>query len=155
MCAWATCYSASNNIDYNSPPIMKDGRNFSSFQPEAVINDRIQKDEGIKTNWGYRQYLQENGTSIMSYNSNNSCIQTGLDCHINSDRTPSTNVPHKFRNVFDTSKPGFGYSHSDLKSPYLSREQLNARLVSPSINLSNLKTLNNPYDSDNSSVSNE
>ena len=40
---WATCYSASNNIHFNSPPIMNDGRNFSTWQPEAVINRRIQK----------------------------------------------------------------------------------------------------------------
>jgi hypothetical protein len=32
--------------------------------------------------------------------------------------------------------PGYGYSNSDLKNPYLSREQLNARLIAPSINLS-------------------
>ena len=56
--SWSVCYSGSNNVDFNFPAIMNDGRNWSSFQPEAVINNRIQKKEGIQSNWGYRKYLQ-------------------------------------------------------------------------------------------------
>ena len=66
--SWATCYSGSNNIHFNFPPIMADGRNFASWQPDAVINQRIQKQEHIKSNWQYRQYLQNNGAQIMAYN---------------------------------------------------------------------------------------
>jgi hypothetical protein len=113
---------------------MADGRNFSSWQPSAVINERIQRQEGIQNNWSYRQYLQHNGLQIMNYNSMEACYDLGLDPHVKSDRTPSDNVPYKFKNTFDTSKPGFGYCNSDLKNPYLTREQLNARLISPSIN---------------------
>jgi hypothetical protein len=113
---------------------MADGRNFSSWQPSAVINERIQRQEGIQNNWSYRQYLQHNGLQIMNYNSMEACYDLGLDPHVKSDRTPSDNVPFKFKNTFDTSKPGFGYCNSDLKNPYLTREQLNARLISPSIN---------------------
>jgi hypothetical protein len=135
--SWATCYSGSNNINFNFPPIMTDGRNYASWQPDAVINTRIQVKEGIKSNWGYRQYLQKNGMQIMSYNSQEACYDLGLDPHYYSDKTPSSNVPYTFRGTFDTSKPGFGYCNSDLKNPYLSREQLNSRLVSPSINPAN------------------
>jgi hypothetical protein len=113
---------------------MADGRNFASWQPSAVINERIQRQEGIQNNWSYRQYLQHNGLQIMNYNSMEACYDLGLDPHVKSDRTPSDNVPFKFKNTFDTSKPGFGYCNSDLKNPYLTREQLNARLISPSIN---------------------
>ena len=66
--SWATCYSASNNIDFNYPPIMADGRNYASWQPEAVINKRIQKEEGIQSNWQYRKFLQKNANQIMNYN---------------------------------------------------------------------------------------
>lgn len=127
---WKNCYSASNNIDFNFPPIMADGRNYASWQPDAVVNERIQRQEGIKNNWEYRQYLQKNGIQIMNYNSIESCYDLGLDPHIQTDRTPSSNVPYKFKNVFDTSKPGYGYCNSDLKNPYLSSEQLNSRLIS-------------------------
>jgi hypothetical protein len=118
---------------------MADGRNYATWQPDAVVNERIQVKEGIKSNWSYRQYLQRNGLQVINYNSNEACYTLGLDPHIKSDRTPSDNVPYKFKNVFDTSKPGFGYCNSDLKNPYLSAEQLNARLISPSINPVNFR----------------
>ena len=131
---WENCYSASNNYDFNSPSKMSDGRLWSQWQPDAVVNDRIQSKTGIQTNWGYRQYLQHNGLQIMNYNTMESCYTLGLDPHIKTDRTPSENVPYTFKGVFDTSKPGYGYCNSDLKNPYLTSEQLNARLIAPSIN---------------------
>ena len=132
--SWGTCYSGSNNIHFNFPPIMADGRNFAQWQPDAVVNNRIQQKEGIQNNWSYRQYLQHNGLQIMNYNTTESCYELGLDPHVQTGKTPSDNVPYTFRSTFDTSRPGFGYCNSDLKNPYLSREQLNSRLVAPSIN---------------------
>ena len=131
--SWRTCYSGSNNIHFNFPPIMNDGRNYASWQPDAVINQRIQKQEGITNNWNYRQYLQHNGLQIMNYNNKEACYELGLDPHVQTGKTPSSNVPYMFRSTFDTSTPGFGYCNSDLKNPYLSSEQLNSRLVAPSI----------------------
>jgi len=131
--AWATCYSGSNNIHFNFPPIMNDGRNFAQWQADAVVNNRIQKKEGITNNWNYRQYLQQNGLQIMNYNTTEACYELGLDPHVQTGKTPSDNVPYTFRSTFDTSRPGFGYCNSDLKNPYLSREQLNSRLIAPSI----------------------
>jgi hypothetical protein len=135
--SWATCYSGSNNINFDFPPIMTDGRNYASWQPCAVINQRIQQQEGIKNNWQYRQYLQHNGTHIMKYNNAEACYELGLDPHVQSGKKPSNNVPHKFKSTFDTATPGFGYCNSDLKNPYLSREQLNSRMIAPSINPNN------------------
>lgn len=132
--SWANCYSGSNNIDFNFPPIMSDSRNFASWQPDAVVNERIQRKEGIHSNWQYRQYLQRNGLQVMNYNSMEACYDLGLDPHVKTDRTPSDNVPYKFKGIFDSSKPGFGYCNSDLKNPYLTAEQLNSRLIAPSIN---------------------
>lgn len=137
--SWQTCYSGSNNIDFNFPPIMNDGRNYASWQPDALVNERIQRQEGIQSNWQYRQYLQKNGTQIMNFNTQEACYTQGLDPHYTTNQTPSDNVPYTFKGTFDTGKPGFGYCNSDLKSPYLSREQLNARLIAPYINLQNNK----------------
>ena len=145
MCAWATCYSGSNNIQFNFPPIMNDGRNYASWQPDAVINERIQIQENIKTNWNYRQYLQKHGIQIMNYNHSEACYTLGLDPHVEIDKTPSDNVPHKFKNIFDTNHPGFGYCNSNLKNPYLSREQLNSRLIAPTISQSNIDQINIPH----------
>jgi hypothetical protein len=119
---------------------MSDGRNWAQWQADAVVNERIQRQENIQNNWTYRQFLQHNGLQIMKYNTTESCYTLGLDPHVKTDRTPSDNVPYKFRNVFDTSKPGFGYCNSDLKNPYLTTEQLNARLIAPTINPANFST---------------
>jgi len=135
---WDNCYSASNNYDFNSPPKMADGRIWSQWSPDSVVNERIQVKEGIQSNWGYRQFLQTNGLQIMNYNNQEACYTLGLPTHYNTNATPSSNVPYTFKNTFDTRKPGFGYCNSDLKNPYLSREQLNSRLVSPTITTANI-----------------
>jgi hypothetical protein len=134
--SWGTCYSGSNNIHYNFPPIMADGRIFSSWQPDAVINENIQKQENIHSNWSYRQYMTNNGLQIMKYNNLEACNLLGLPTHFNTNQFPSTNVsqnPHLYKSTYDTNNPGYGYNNSNLKSPYLSREQLQSRMVSPSI----------------------
>ena len=139
--SWATCFSGSNNIHFNYPPIMADGRNYSSWQPDAVINRRIQEKEQIHTNWEYRQYMQKNGLQIMKINSEEACYDLGLPCHQQIDKTPSSNVPHRYYSTFDTNHPGYGYCNSDLKNPYLSREQLNARIISTNIIVPNSKNI--------------
>ena len=131
--SWGTCFSGSNNIHFDFPPIMQDGRNYSSYQPEAVVNERIQQENQINSNWKYRQFLTNNGVRIMNMNNQEACYTLGLSPHVRTDATPSSNVPFIYKSTFDTSKPGYGYSSSDLKNPYLSRQELQARLVSPSL----------------------
>lgn len=114
---------------------MADGRNYASWQPDAVINRRIQKQENIQSNWAYRQYMQHNGLQIMKYNGEEACYDLGLNPHVYTGKTPSNNVPYLYKNTFDNNQPGYGYTNSDLKNPYLTREQLNVRLVAPSIYL--------------------
>ena len=135
--SWGTCYSGSNNIHFNFPPIMTDGRNFSSWQPESIINDRIQKKENINTNWDYRKFMTKNGIEIMKINNQESCIYLGLNTHYNSNQTPSDKVPFMYSSSMDTRNPGYGYPTSNLKNVYLSREQLQAKQFSPSIIVKN------------------
>jgi hypothetical protein len=133
--SWATCFSGSNNIHFNFPPIMQDGRTYSSYQPEAVVNQRIQEVNNINSNWKYRQFLTQNADQIMQFNTTEACYTLGLNPHVTTNATPSSNVPFLYKSTFDTSSPGFGYPTSDLKNPYLSRQQLEARMISPSITL--------------------
>jgi hypothetical protein len=88
--SWSTCYSGSNNIHFNFPPIMEDGRNYSSYQPDAIINNKIQLHENIQTNWEYRQYLQQNALNIMKYNSSEYCYDLGLPNHTNNNHNMSS-----------------------------------------------------------------
>ena len=133
MSDYSTCYSAPNNYNLNFPALMSDSRIWSSWSPDAVINQKIQQKEGIQSNWNYRQYLQQNGLKIMQFNNDNVCYESGIENTINNytDKYPGDNVPYKFKGVFDSSRPG---NNSDLKNPYLTREQLNSRLIAPSIN---------------------
>ena len=126
-------YSGSNNIHYDMPPLMNDGRNYSSWQPEAVINNNIKKDANIKTNWEYRQYLQNNANHIMKYNTMEAIYTTGLDPVLEKPEQSTKNSPFVFKSTHDTNKPAHGYNNTDLKNFYLSREQLQSRLISPSI----------------------
>ena len=124
--------AGTNNIHFNMPPLMNDGRNFASWQPEAVINQQLQKEAGINNYWSYREYLQKNENKIMKYNHMEAIASSGNNPNtyhnINSNYSPFV-----FNSIHDKNKPVVGYNNSDLKQSYLSREQLNARLVSPSI----------------------
>lgn len=141
--SWATCYSGSNNIHFNFPPIMADGRNYASWQPEAVVNERIQKQANINNNWSYRNYLQKNADQIMKYNNLEACYDLGLPTHYHTNKNPSSNVPYTFKSTFDAGNPGYNYPNSDLKNPYLTSEQLNARLIAPSILVKNIQHFGN------------
>jgi hypothetical protein len=131
--SWGTCYSGSNNIHFNYPPIMADGRNYASWQPEAVVNNRIRQQANIKSSWEYRQYLTNNAVEIMKFNNLEACNELGLDQSEQSNQVSSSNVPLLLKSTSDNTQPKYGYNNSDLKNPYLSREQLQSKMISPSI----------------------
>jgi len=127
------CFGSCNNAHWNCPPLMADGRLWASWQPEAVINQRIQHQEGIHSNWDYRRFMQHNGLRIMNFNTLENCHLAGLECNKDTRKNMeySKNTPFLFSSVADTRRPQVGYCDSDLKSPYLSSTALNARLVAP------------------------
>ena len=49
--SWATCYSGSNNIHFNTPPFMSDGRLFTNFNPSYDANTKFRDNLGIKNNF--------------------------------------------------------------------------------------------------------
>ena len=123
-------YHANNQYD-NFPPLMSDGRALiASWQPEAVANKQLINENGITSNWQYRRYLTQNATSLMKSNFRESANDVGyikID-----DKHESSGGPFSFKSFLDDSK-SVDYKTSDLKNLYLSREQLNARKVSPAI----------------------
>ena len=66
--SWGTCYKGSNNIHFNFPPLMNDGRNFSSYEPGAEFDKALKDKANIKSNSDYRRYLQTNADSIIKNN---------------------------------------------------------------------------------------
>ena len=66
--SWATCYSGSNNIHFNIPASMSDGRLFSNYEASCKSNNDLKKNLGITNNYQYRQYLIHNGNQIAQKN---------------------------------------------------------------------------------------
>lgn len=121
-----------NNIYEGYPPLMNDGRTiFASYQPEAIINNKIIKDAGIKSNWQYRQYLTKNANQIIKQNFNEASSNIGYINRYN-DNVSIETTPYLYKSFDDTTKP-IGYQSSDLKNLYLSREQLDSRRIAPTI----------------------
>ena len=123
----------SNNKYEGFPPLMADGRTITaSYQPEAVLNEHLLREIGVETNWQYRQYLTKNAKEIMKYN----CLQTSTDSGYlkrYTDLGASTHsTPYVFSSAENNKRPA-GYQSSDLKDIYLSRQQLESRLVAPEI----------------------
>ena len=124
-------YHSNNQYD-NFPPLMSDGRALvASWQPEAVANKQLINENGITSNWQYRRYLTQNANSIMKTNFRESANDVGY-IKLDDKQQSSSSGPFSFKSFLDDSKP-VGYKTSDLKNLYLSREQLNARKVSPAI----------------------
>ena len=139
--SWATCYSASNNIHYNAPPLMSDGRNYAAWIPGSEINNEIKSYYNISSNWKYRQFLQQNSEAITKYNEFLVCNESNCTRAYPNNQC-SKNVPHLYSSVYenenDSQPMPFGYESSDLKNLYLSRQQLQSKLMAPEILTKNL-----------------
>ena len=130
--SWGTCYSGSNNIHFDFPPIMSDGRNFATWQPGAFVNEEIKVRENIKTNWQYRQYLTNNADNIIKYNQLAACDQCCYCPPKYGNNKEMSNTPFLYKSCTESSQP-YGYENSNLKKLYLDKYQLQARLVTPVI----------------------
>ncbi len=126
--SWGTCYSGSNNIHFDFPPLMSDGRNFASWQPGAEINSAIRKENKITSNWQYRSYLVNNADEIIKLNQQEACNNCGC-CNIPKSQKTS-NRPFIYQSCVQNSMP-FGYENSDLKNVYLTSQQLQCRMTAP------------------------
>jgi hypothetical protein len=127
--SWGTCNAGSNNIHFDFPPIMTDGRNYAKWQSGAVINQEIRKDNNIKSNWQYRQFLTTNADSIIKSNQLEACDNCCY-CPTLKAGEPVPNTPFLYKSCTEKSQP-YGYENSDLKQLYLSSQQLQARMVAP------------------------
>lgn len=119
-----------NNRFPDFPPLMADGRAvISGWQPEAVINDRIIRDNNIKSNWQYRRFITEHANEILKFNLEEQCNDTGY--FINQLNTIEKTSPYIYNSIDDTTK--IAGNESDLKDLYLSRERLDARKIAPAM----------------------
>ncbi len=126
--SWATCYSGSNNIHFNTPALMNDGRLFSNYDSSCKSNKKLKESLGINNNYSYRQWLIHNGNSVINKNKDvffNNCS----GCVKQASQAPS-GTKYLFKDCADNSTP-FGYENSDLKKLYVSRHTLQSKLKAP------------------------
>jgi hypothetical protein len=127
-------YHTNNRYD-GFPPLMSDGRAIqASWQPEAVLNTAILQKNGIKSNWEYRRFLTHNAKEIMRMDMSEAANDVGyykryLDVDTEDNYPKSLNTPPQDA----LRRPGYIDRSTDLKQAYMTREQLEARMVSPVI----------------------
>ena len=126
--SWATCYSGSNNIHFNTPPLMSDGRHYSNYDPSCKANNELRDSLGIKNNYQYRQWLISNGQAVMRQNRKSACNECS-QCVQEAAQAPPQQK-YLFKNCADNSRP-YGYEGSDLKNLYLTRQSLQSQLNAP------------------------
>lgn len=92
-------------------------QNAAYWQPYSGLNNALRKQEGIKSNWGYRQFMTNHAVGIMNYNTVEAQQALGLPIQFRS----ADSIPQSFN------------ANSDLKKSFVERENLQRRLVSPSL----------------------
>lgn len=126
--SWGTCYNGSNNIHFDYPALMSDGRIYTDWNPSCKKNKELIKQNNIQTNFEYRKYLTNNAKSIMNNNTKEACDQCGV-CYYGHPYSTNSNR-YLYKSINNTHQP-YGYENSDLKNIYLSRQQLQSRLTAP------------------------
>jgi len=132
---------SSNNKYPGYPPLMNDGRSIiAGSRSETLLHNSIVKDIGVVNNAQYRQYMIKNARQIMEKDFRNASNDVGyyerfVDQILQpNERTAVVGAPYLFKSVNDETKP-IGYSETDMKSLYLSREQLEAKRVAPFVKM--------------------
>jgi hypothetical protein len=126
--SWGTCYkSGTNNIHMSQPPLMSDTRNFTKWNTAEKDNNELMRENGVVSNFDYRRFLTNNGTSII--NTNNMCAQTYVGVSSFDSNRPFHNK-YLFKSNADMSMP-YGYEGSNMKTEYVSREALNRKMDTP------------------------
>ena len=129
--SWATCYSSSNNIHFESPPLMSDARIYTKYDRMIATDKAIMEKNGIKTNNDYRKYLVENAVGLMNNNHVSMCNNTGSHrFESDYDRRFKHYNKYLFKSIADRTQP-YGYETSNLKNTYLTRDELQSKMVAP------------------------
>ena len=119
-----SCYNSSNNVYTGFPALMSSGH-----FPESTVSKReLKKNNGVKDNYGYRQFLINNADNLIIYNQEKACDRC-CGCLQNFKPRPDSQK-YLFTSCNDSNKP-FGYETSDLKNIYLSKKALQSRISAP------------------------
>lgn len=63
-----SCYKTSNNKYSDCPPRMSDGRHFTDFRPNCVVNTLLRTGCNAYNSFEYRNFLVRNGQQLIDLN---------------------------------------------------------------------------------------
>jgi hypothetical protein len=106
------------------------------YQAESVVNTNIQNNDGIKSNWTYRQYLQNNANDIMKYNTYQAIYTSGNNPYASLNRNEANQTPFLYASTHDNRISKVSHPNTDLRQSYLQNEQFKSKMISPSIPVS-------------------
>lgn len=122
-----------HNLYKDYPPMMNDGRVLvASWQPESITNNNLVQIIGATSNWKYREFLTHAANEIRQQNYAETMNDIGYVERYASAPSFQYTTPYTYKSYLDNTTPP-GYEGSDLKEMYFSREELNARKMSPAI----------------------
>jgi hypothetical protein len=125
-----------NNTYYTMEPQQElQNTAYSLWQPDGsgASNKKIIVDSGISSNWSYRQYMQKNANQIMKYNTMQTINDSGNNPYSVLNTASTSPSPHLYTSTHDNSNPAYGFRNSDLKQAYTTKQQMKAKMISPSI----------------------
>lgn len=136
-------YQTNNQYD-NFPPLMSDGRSLvSSWQPGTVVNEILLKQNGIQSNWQYRKFLSKNSEAIKANLFRDALNDVGYSVR---NENPAINEIYQTPKMYGSYQEKVSHrqaGESDLKDIYMTREQLEAQRVVPSMTQAELFTKGN------------
>ena len=117
-------YATNNKYKY-FPPIMNDGRNFTTYQPGANLSNNIKEANNIKSNWDYRKYMMRHADNIIKHNQKSACKQSGY-CPYNMSAFMNLNSGKI------VGEPLISIQNKNgLRQKYLTRNELETRMAAP------------------------
>ena len=116
------CYKTSDNKHSSSPPRMNDGRHFTDYRSNNLINHLLIKNNKVHNNHDYKTFLIENSDKLRELNWNYACQK---NCH--KECQDSIDIPHQSEFICnqkvchhrDINKNGVGVKINNTNSNHL------------------------------------
>ena len=119
-----------NNTYYTMDPVQSQA---NGLWQSDLTNKKMLTDNGITSNWKYRQYMQKNANQIMKFNTMQTINDSGNNPYSVLNTNPTNSSPYLYRSTHDSVNPEYGFRNSDLKQDYMTKIQRKSKMISPSI----------------------
>ena len=125
-------YITQNNIHYNFPGIMSDGRIYTDYNSDNLREKVMELNSNIKNNQDLRYYMTHNSDKFIkmnrNYYTNYKKLYTPTNSVLDNTEEQRMNNPYLFNSVLDDTQP-YGYEVNFTKDKYLSRIELSQKRV--------------------------